>query len=362
MSNANGKVLAVVGGQFGSEGKGNIVHHLANRFEVHVRTGAPNAGHSFKYAGSKRVMQSLPCGWTNPNATLVIGRGALVNPAILQQEIEEVLRFDPSILDRVVIDPLAGVISEHHHASEGGVGGELHRRIGSTGEGVGAARLDRIRRDPTSFQQMKDVASSFGGTFWDMYDLLQPNTPQLLAQRIEQGQNVLLEGTQGYGLSLIHGPWPYCTSNDTNAAQLAADAGLAPQRVTDVIVVFRTFPIRVAGNSGPLLGEMSWEQMSQLVGHPVEEKTTVTKKIRRVGCWDWELACAACTVNQPTALAINFMDYLFPAVEGASTREEVLDRAPEAASWLRQVEGSLNAPVKFLGTGGPNWNVVEWSS
>ena len=74
-----GKITVLVGGQYGSEGKGAVVAHIANEYNVHVRVGSPNAGHTIYWRGEKHVMQSIPCGWINPNATIVIGRGALLN-------------------------------------------------------------------------------------------------------------------------------------------------------------------------------------------------------------------------------------------------------------------------------------------
>src|SRR5690606_3570968 len=87
-----GHVLAVVGAQYGSEGKGVIVNHIANRYQVHVRVGGPNAGHSFVHKGRVWKMQVIPCGWTNPDAILVLGRGMLVNPETLALELRELGR------------------------------------------------------------------------------------------------------------------------------------------------------------------------------------------------------------------------------------------------------------------------------
>src|SRR5690606_33841335 len=346
-----GRVLAVVGAQYGSEGKGVIVNHIANRYQVHVRVGGPNAGHSFVHKGRVWKMQVIPCGWTNPNAVLVLGRGMLVNPETLARELREIEKVDPTIHDRLVIDGQAGVLDPAFEREEGGTAGELHQRIGSTGKGVGAARIARIQRDPSRFKLMKDVARQYGLERYIVED-----TPRYLQDRMAKGDNILLEGTQGSGLSLIHGPWPYVTSHDTNAAQLAADAGVPPMLVTRVLLVARTYPIRVAGNSGPLKNELTWEEVSRRVGKQVMERTTVTNKIRRVGEWDEELLDNAITLNRPTSVAITFIDYLSPQDEGKTQWEDLSDTAKQ---FVRYVESRFRTRVSLIGTGGPNWNIVD---
>src|SRR5690606_30399683 len=182
-----GHALAVVGAQYGSEGKGVIVNHIANRYRVHVRVGGPNAGHSFVHKGRIWKMQVIPCGWTNPEATLVLGRGMLMNPDILLRELEAIREVDPTIDDRLIIDTHTGVLDRSFHEEEGGTEGELHQRIGSTGEGVGAARIARIRRDSSRFKLVKDIADGYG-----LQRYLRENTPKLLQRYLDNGQNILL--------------------------------------------------------------------------------------------------------------------------------------------------------------------------
>lgn len=351
-----GSVLAVVGAQYGSEGKGVIVHHLADRYQVHVRTGGPNAGHSFYHQDTKCVQQIVPCGWTNPKARLVIGRGALVNPDLLLGELQTIEQFGEGrdVRDRLFIDRDAGVLSPWHHEAEGGVYGELHRAIGSTGEGVGAARLDRIRRIKGKFLHIGDLAEQPEHRW--LGPMICTDTPGMLDALYREGKGILLEGTQGSGLSLIHGPWPFTTSHDTNAATLAADAGIPPHRVRTLLVA-RTYPIRVAGNSGPLQGELTWDDISRRVGRPVQERTTVTRKVRRIGCWDSDLFRRALVLNDPASVAITFMDYHDPKCEGKTTLDDVDDC--EALRLVHWIEREFRYPVSLVGTGGPQWSIVE---
>lgn len=319
-----GKLMVLVGGQYGSEGKGAIARHLAFDYNVHVRVGSPNAGHTFYWDGAKHVMQSIPCGWINPNAKIVIGRGALLNMKQLMKELVHIMHWYPDFLDRLIIDEDAGILDEKFHEQEGGVNGEMHRRIGSTGEGVGPARVARINRDPAQFRQFKDVAEEYG-----LERCLRFNTPRALAEAQDNGSNILIEGTQGSALSLLHSHWPYCTSIDTNAAGIISEVGIAPSRVTDVLLVCRTYPIRVAGNSGPMLGEIDWDILSAMTGgyvHP--EHTTVTKKIRRVATWDDDLFQQSCILNAPTGIALTFADYIDPSLSGSKDINHVMSSQP----------------------------------
>lgn len=349
-----GNVLAVVGAQYGSEGKGVVVNSIAGEYDVHVRVGGPNAGHSFYHKGQLFKMQVIPCGWTNPNATIVLGRGILIDMKTLMEEIRVVKSVDPSIIDRLVIDERAGILSPKHHAHEGGVDGEIHRRIGSTGEGVGAARVARLNRNPDDFTFYGQAAIESGNA--DLQRVVRKNTPELINSLMRRGANVLLEGTQGSGLSLIHGPWPYCTSADTNAAQMAADVGIPARYVDRTMLVARTFPIRVAGNSGPLKDELTWDDMSTLVGKPVIERTTVTKKVRRIGRWDDALFMQACVLNAPTSIALMFADYTSPEDEG---KEQFHELSHNTRRFIDMVEDLSGAPVAIVGTGGEGWKTVR---
>lgn len=340
---SRGKMCALVGGQYGSEGKGAIARHVADRYGVHVRVGSPNAGHTIHWHGAKHVMQSIPCGWINPEAKIVIGRGALLNMRLLMNELVHILQYYPDFMSRLYIDSCAGILDERFHEQEGGIDGEMHRRIGSTGEGVGPARIARLERDPGKFRLFEDVCDGYG-----LSECCVDDTPGLIAGWQDAGEDVLIEGTQGSGLSLLHSHWPYCTSVDTNAAGMISEVGVAPSRLTDVLMVCRTFPIRVAGNSGPMEGETTWDEISERVGHPVVERTTVTHKVRRVAHWDPELFRQSELLNAPTEVALTFCDYVDPALAGTRSVSQVRDSAP--MSEFLEAAG-LTGRVRYFGTG-----------
>lgn len=314
-----GRITVLVGGQYGSEGKGAVAAHIANDYNVHVRVGSPNAGHTIWWRNEKHVMQSIPCGWINPDAVIIIGRGALLNMKQFMKELVHILRYYPNFLNRLIIDPEAGILDEKFHEQEGGTHGEMHMRIGSTGEGVGPARVARINRDPKEFRQFKDIAEEYG-----LEECLIENTPRTIAYAQDGGSNVLIEGTQGSALSLLHSNWPYCTSIDTNAAGIISEVGIAPSRVTNVIMVCRSYPIRVFGNSGPMKNEISWEELNKRLGKQiVPEKTTVTHKTRRIAEWDDELYKQSCILNSPTEVALTFADYIDPDLADCNDKQKV---------------------------------------
>lgn len=342
---SRGKIAVLVGGQYGSEGKGAVVAHIANDYDVHVRVGSPNAGHTIYWNGEKHVMQSIPCGWINPNAKIVIGRGALINIKQFMKELGHILHYYPDFMSRLYIDAEAGILDEKFHEAEGGTEGEMHRRIGSTGEGVGPARVARINRDLNEFRQFKHVAEELG-----IAECMVENTPRMIADEQDLGKNILIEGTQGSGLSLLHSHYPYCTSIDTNAAGIISEVGIAPARVTDVILVLRTYPIRVAGNSGPMKNEISWEELNMRMGVAIDpEKTTVTKKVRRIAEWDDDLFRQSCILNEPTEFALTFADYIDPKIYGVDSKEEVLKSEPLRK--FLQEHGLDCEKLKLIGTG-----------
>jgi adenylosuccinate synthase len=272
--------------------------------------------------------------------------------------IEEVKALDEAgfqVSNRLRVDPRCAVIDPvRHHQFEGGVHGAAHKLIGSTGEGVGPVRMARIARGTMNAQGMGpawaklEFASDYAERLHSANVQLR-DTPLVLANWIELGAKVLLEGTQGSGLSLIHGPWPYVTSADTNSAQLMVDAGISPRDFVRTILVARTFPIRVAGNSGPLKDEITFDEIG------VEpETTTVTKKVRRVGKWDDELLRQALRLNRPATLALTFADYWWPEIKDCSSWEQVSKVAKDAKEITRKlkvIEQAHDTHIKFVGTG-----------
>lgn len=353
-----GKVQVVVGGQFGSEGKGAIAAHLGRRNGslAVVRVAGPNAGHSaVDDGGRKWALRQIPVvAVVNPFARLVIGAGSEIDPGVLLQEMADLKAGGHLSGGRLMVDDWATIINGDHKAEELGytpIHGEggLTRRIGSTGKGVGAARAARAMRKA---QTARDL---WGGVLEP--PVMLRDTLGWLLRHLDEGGAVMIEGTQGYGLGLHAGFYPFCTSSDCRSVDFMAMAGIDPwHHVVDEVetwVVLRTYPIRVAGNSGPLYRETSWGALEALtLGHVKPEMTTVTKKVRRVGMWDPELARAAVQANggRTVQVVLSFFDYWYPelaeAFDVSSLRTHHWDQ-------IERVESEIGATVRMLGTG-PN--------
>lgn len=358
------KLTVVVGGQLGSEAKGATAGFLARPENnvgdsvVGVRVGGPNAGHVVYGKcpnGEPGCCQCNPFGhpWklqqvpvaavTNRDAALYIADGSEVDFEILDREIRKLDRAGYEAGRRLFVSARATVL-EPDHADQERVHG-LNSRLGSTGKGVGAARADRVWRRART---VGDLTSE------SLVSLNVAETSRHLRQYLEtNGVHVVVEGTQGYGLGLHTDNYPFTTSGDCRAIDFLSQAGINPWqngvKRFRTVVVLRTRPIRVAGNSGPLRGETSWREL----GLP-EEHTTVTGKVRRVGDWDPELAREAVLANgggdgnQYVSVALTMLDHEFPQVAGTSDTDrwpnEVWDR-------IEQVEKEVGCRVSLVGVG-----------
>lgn len=214
----------------------------------------------------------------------------------------------------------------------------LKQLIGSTLSGTGAAVGRRIARVQTLGLAKNESR---------LQPFLCP-VSQFLRTRLDSGERLVLEGTQGFGLSLVHSSYyPFVTSRDTTAASFVAEAGVSPLDVDEIVLVLRAFPIRVAGNSGPLPNETDWQTISTASGSDVsiEEYTSVTRALRRVARFDARIVREAITVNRPTHLVLNHVDYIDSRCKTLGTATE------KATSFVQQVESLIESELHYLGFG-----------
>jgi adenylosuccinate synthase len=178
----------------------------------------------------------------------------------------------------------------------------------------------------------------------------------VLAAAYRDRKRILLEGTQGTGLSPYHGSYPHVTSRDTTTAGCLAEAGIGWHRVRDVIMVCRTYPIRVMSpadaSSGPMKQDLSWEDVATRSRIPIEELRTVERgslsmKQRRVAEFDWEQLRVAAELNGATQVALTFADYLDVA-NRAARRYDQLTRT--TILFIEEVERVAGARVTLIGT------------
>lgn len=336
-------VDVVIGGAYGSEGKGQVAAYLSREYDVLVRVGGPNAGHKVYERPEPYPFHSLPSGTRASNASLVLGPGAMLHVPTLLREIAEC----EVAADRLSIDAQATIISEAHKVEEQ----QLVDAIGSTGQGVGYATASRIlyRGLPQQVQLAKDIPE------------LRPfirDTSEVLERACRDGRRILLEGTQGTGLSLYHGSYPHVTSRDTTVAGCLAESGISPSRVRRVVMVCRTYPIRVqspnrdGSTSGPMTQEISLADIAERSGLDLAElkkteKTTTTKKDRRICEFDWVLFQRASFLNAPTDIALTFADYLSHENRNARRFEQLTQ---DTLRFIQEVECVANAPVSLVST------------
>jgi adenylosuccinate synthase len=342
-----GFVDVVVGGQYGSEGKGQIVAHLAKEYDLLVRVGGPNAGHSVFEVPEPYAHHQLPSGTRKSEARLLIGPGAVLRVDKLLKEIAE-CGVDAQ---RLCIDRNAMIITEDDIKAEV----DLVRNIGSTGQGVGAATARRIMQRNKGTLLAKHVLElkPFLGSALDV-----------LEDAYSGNEKVLLEGTQGTGLSLYHGIYPYVTSRDTTALGCLAEAGIPPNRVRKVVMVCRTYPIRVESpekeTSGPLR-DVSWEEIARRSGYRAEklrnaERTTTTRRHRRIGEFEWELLHRAALLNGTTDIALTFTDYISKENVKAKRFEQLTQ---ETINFIQEVERVAGAPVSLISTGFNSRSIID---
>ncbi len=345
-------VDVLVGGEYGSEGKGHIASYLGREYEVLVRVGGPNAGHKIFEDPDPYTHHLLPCGTRCSTARLVIGPGAVLSVAGLMKEIADCGVSS----NRLSIDPQAMIIEDGDRKRESK---SIVKTIGSTGQGVGAATARKVMRgaDRTPVRLARDIK--------DFKPFLRESR-EVLDAAFRAGLRVFLEGTQGTGLSLHHGFYPHVTSRDTTVAGCIAEAGISPGRVRKVVMVCRSYPIRVQdpskeSTSGPMSQNLTWKEISRRSGIPETElrraeRTSTTNRKRRVGEFDWNLLRRAVSLNAPTDIALTFADYIRIENREARRFEQLTE---ETIRFIEEVERVASAPVSLISTRFDSRSIID---
>ncbi|MBS3148221.1 adenylosuccinate synthetase [Candidatus Woesearchaeota archaeon] len=311
----------VVGGFYGDEGKGKIVGYLAEHDKMQhvVRAGGgPQAGHTV--TRGLKVTQ-IPSGFVNTTSKLYIARGTVINPATV---ISEIVKYDCK--NRIRIDYGCTVIESDHIEREK----DLVERIGSVGTGTGPARMDRLNRSAKLAKDIPALAPYLG----DVADEIN--------NAVTKKQRILIEGVQGFGLSLLdHEYYPNVTSQDTTASQFCADVGLGPKAIDEIVCVFKSYMSRVG--KGEL--ETAWtEEEQQKYG--IKEFGSVSGRPRRLGHFDDAMARKAIQRNTATQGALTCLDRLFPGNTGADMSSKL---TPDAQEFLQQRDFAINGNWHYRG-------------
>jgi adenylosuccinate synthase len=306
----------LVGGQFGSEAKGLVADQISqiNNYDWVISVNSAQAGHTTYFNGNKIVTRQLPSSCiSNHKSNIYIGPGAIINVHVLLEEIKMLEEFGIPISNRLYINSMATIITDLCIEKEKEF--KLNISIGSTCEGVGYALSERCKRKvpiikdviPEIKKQYEDI------TFIEYSDLIYGD--------------IFIEGSQGYGLSVFSEYYPFCTSRDTTASAFLSYSGLPPRNVRDIYGVFRTYPIRVGGNSGPMRNELCWGEINNRSGYSdLLEYTTVTGRVRRIGEFDYEMTRKAikyCGINKPV---LTFVNYLNIVDEGITSWDFLSDK------------------------------------
>lgn len=390
----NNRIVIVQGGNWGSEAKGAIAHALCPVENVRwaVRTGSINAGHTVQVNGKRFVFQQLPTPSLYKSVNVVIGPGAYVHPETLIKEIKMT-----DCEHRMYLDQNCGVHLDEY--TDEAKAADRSHKIGATGKGCAEAIIHKI----------KDRGVGTPLLLKQRYSLPYPtyDTAEILNDAYDRGETILIEGTQGTHLDLHTGPYPFTTSRQTTAAAWITEAGLSPSLNYEVVLVVRTYPIRVAGNSGPMNHEINWLTLAgringrlmmnghkplvnpdalakyetslrkvmngerEAYGYPIDlklegptvalkkmddkdqvellklfEATTVTKRLRRIAELDVDQLRMTVKKERPAYVILTFLNYLFPEV--VHTREV---HTPEIKDYVRNLQEQIGCWIRYVTIG-----------
>ncbi|MEA3460075.1 MAG: adenylosuccinate synthetase [Chloroflexota bacterium] len=336
-----GLCYVVVGAQYGDEGKGKVsaVLTLLKDIPYAVRCGVgPNAGHGVWYESGKMAGEiegrHIPCGFVNPRTTLFIAPGTSIDPEVLETELGVLEGFGIEVRKRLKIDSRCPIVEERHRLAEKG-GSYLHTAIGSMGSGCGNLNAERA---------LRDANVRFAGDIESLRPYIVGDVSLLLVEKLNGGENLLVEGTQGFGLSLVHGPYPYVTSKDTTASQFLADAGIPPSFPVRVYTCLKPYTTRAG--TGPLKGEND-PSLAHITEREVRPGVVIGEE-RRIGLFDKDLVGRALVVNGATDIALTNVDRMWPEDYGKTTMDKL---SLDATRFVDELEKEFNVPVTLISTG-----------
>ncbi len=336
-------VIAVIGAQWGDEGKGKIVDLLSERFDIVVRyQGGHNAGHSVQIGDQSFVLHLLPSGIVHQGKTCVLGNGMVIDPKAFFEEADRLMSQGISITpDRVKVSSRAHLILPYHraldHTSEERLGNE---RVGTTLRGIGPAYEDKAGRRglrvadalvpdvlrsriERNLEDANRIIVAYGGQALDANSIIDEtsaiverlapficDTTHFLNVAAARGDAILLEGAQATLLDVDHGTYPFVTSSSTVAGGALVGTGLAPKHLTGVLGIVRTYTTRVG--EGPFPTEMlSGEaELGQMIRERGREYGASTGRPRRCGWFDAFATRYAAEINGFTSVALTKLDVL----------------------------------------------------
>jgi len=369
-------VIAVIGAQWGDEGKGKIVDLLAERFDVVVRyQGGHNAGHSVQIGNQSFVLHLLPSGIVHPGKTCVLGNGMVIDPKAFFEGADRLMGQGITVTpERVKVSSRAHLILPYHraldHTSEERLGNE---KVGTTLRGIGPAYEDKAGRRGIRFadalvpevlrsrieRNLEDanrIIEAYGGQRLEAGPIIEEtsavverlapficDTSHFLNQAAARGESILLEGAQATLLDVDHGTYPFVTSSSTVVGGALVGTGLAPKHLAGVLGIVRTYTTRVG--EGPFPTEMleSEAELGQLIRERGREYGASTGRPRRCGWFDAFATRYAAEINGFSSVALTKVDVLDALDEikvcvGYNLDGKKCDSLPAVSQDLRRVE------------------------
>ncbi len=370
-------VVALIGAQWGDEGKGHIVDWLASRARLVVRcTGGNNAGHTVVNQYGTFKLHLIPSGIFDPNIVNIIGSGTVIDPEVLLQEIDA-LRERGIQTNKLFISGRAHIIMPYHvlqdQIQEQARG---DAKIGTTGRGIGPTYADKMNRngiraddllhEETLLGRLRAVLEDKNQMLTKVYGV-KPislhdtylryldyghrlaehvvDVHPILHRALEKDLAILLEGAQGAMLDIDHGTYPYVTSSPPGAAGACQGAGIGPSKLSSVIGVCKAYTTRVGQGCFPTeLGKDDPEAaVLRQIGKPWAEVGTTTGRLRRIGWFDAVMGRYAAEINGIDTLVITKLDVLdsLPRIKvcvGYRLHDSVIEYPPMTVAVLEQVE------------------------
>ena len=334
------KIDMILGLQWGDEGKGKIVDVLTKDYDIIARfQGGPNAGHTLIFDGIKHVLHTIPSGIFHKNKINVVGNGVVIDPVIFKNEIEKLKEVGVDLKNKLYISKKAHLILPTHRlidqASELSKGA---KKIGSTLKGIGPTYMDKTGRNGLrigdldeddwilKYDNLKnkhlDLIKNFNvnidfdieelsNIFFDSIDYIKQvkfiDSEHFFNESLKNGKKIIAEGAQGSLLDIDFGTYPFVTSSTTTAAGACTGLGIAPNKINDVIGIFKAYTTRVG--SGPFPTELH-DDIGERIAQVGKEFGATTGRPRRCGWLDLVALKHSIIINGVTKLAIMKGDVL----------------------------------------------------
>ena len=333
------QTLAIIGAQWGDEGKGKITDLLAEKCDLVVRyQGGHNAGHTIWVNGSKTVLHVIPSGVLHPHCMSVIGHGVVLEPENFLKELDKVKNLTKVTPDNLKLSSTATVITSYHKLLDAARETQGPEKIGTTGKGIGPAYEDKVSRRAIKVKDLLDkdtlirrLSNGYAEKailFKNLYQIDFPTIEQeverlyemgqkmkdyvtdtfsLIDQKLSEGKRVLYEGAQGILLDVDYGTYPFVTSSSTAASGIYTGAGVPGRKLEEVIGVAKAYTTRVG--EGPFPTEL-FDDLGAHIQTKGNEFGATTGRKRRCGWLDIPLLRYSVKCSQLTSIALTKLDIL----------------------------------------------------